>query len=203
MAYTTVGDLRARLGIGDGADDAHLTAALAAAERSVDEACGMRFSADGAATARAFRVVDRWLLDLGPHTIATTTDLVVKVDDNDDGSFGTTLAAGRFQLEPIGGYTSSGLAGGYTALRAVLEGFPTSRWSRPTVEITARWGWPEVPAPIIDATLLLAAEIWKSKDTPFGVAGFDQFGAVRVRANPLIAERIAQFRRAGAVVGMG
>jgi hypothetical protein len=53
---------------------------------------------------------------------------------------------------------------------------------RQRVRITARWGWPAVPDEVIEATLLLAARLYKRKSSPDGTAGVGEWGPVRVSA---------------------
>jgi hypothetical protein len=65
---------------------------------------------------------------------------------------------------------------------------------RRAVQITALWGWSAVPDPVKQATLIIAAEQWKLKDAPFGVAGFGEFGPIRVRDNPMAASLLARYR---------
>jgi hypothetical protein len=49
-----------------------------------------------------------------------------------------------------------------------------------TLRITARWGWPSIPAEVEMATRLLAARLYKRKDSPQGVIASADWGAVRV-----------------------
>jgi hypothetical protein len=42
---------------------------------------------------------------------------------------------------------------------------------------------------------MLAEETFKLKDAPFGVAGFGDFGVVRVRENPAVARLLAPYKR--------
>jgi hypothetical protein len=72
--------------------------------------------------------------------------------------------------------------------------FPTSA-KRAPLQVTARWGWTAVPAPVADACLILAEEDFKLKDSPFGVGGYGQFGIIRVRDNPMAARMLAPYRR--------
>ena len=44
------------------------------------------------------------------------------------------------------------------------------------ISITGTWGWPAVPAPVMQGTFLIAAQLFKLKDAPFGVAGNSTFG---------------------------
>jgi len=43
----------------------------------------------------------------------------------------------------------------------------------------------------------LTAEMLKDPETPFGVAGFDQFGAVRIRANTRVQQALQPYVRPG------
>lgn len=124
------------------------------------------------------------------------------MDTNDDGAADVTWSSSYYQLYPLGGYGDDGIGGWpYTEVRAVGAAAFTLSLTRPSVHITARWGWAATPEPIKAATLLLAAETWKLKDAPFGVAAFGEFGSLRVRDNPKIETLIAPFRRGVAVAG--
>lgn len=50
-----------------------------------------------------------------------------------------------------------------------------------SVQVTGKPGWPVVPPQVVEATGLLAAQIWKRRrEVPFGVLGLDQVTASRV-----------------------
>ena len=53
-------------------------------------------------------------------------------------------------------------------------------WPGLRVRVTARWGWPVVPRDVSMATLLLANRLYLRKDSPEGVAGSSEWGAVRL-----------------------
>jgi hypothetical protein len=121
--------------------------------------------------------------------------LIVKTDEGDDGTYETTWTISTdFVLEPLNGRGRDGSTGWpYTKVVAVgSRYFPI--WSRrPSVQVTAKWGWETTPAPVVDAVLLVAAESWKLKEAPLGVTGFGDFGVVRVRDNPIVARKLAGF----------
>jgi hypothetical protein len=50
---------------------------------------------------------------------------------------------------------------------------------RPTVQVTAKFGWPAVPDDVTKACLVQAGQLHKAKDTPFGVAGVSDMGVLR------------------------
>lgn len=62
--------------------------------------------------------------------------------------------------------------------------------------VTAKWGWPAVPQPIIEATILLTNRLTARTDTPLGMSGGDEYGWSYVRKNdPDIADLLAPYRK--------
>jgi hypothetical protein len=62
------------------------------------------------------------------------------------------------------------------------------------VRVTARWGWPSVPDGVAQAAALLAARLYRRKDSPEGVLGSSEWGAVRVaRFDPDVEGLIAPY----------
>jgi hypothetical protein len=148
------------------------------------------------ATARTFVPQDWCVLHLPPPSrISSTTSLVVKTDMGGDGTYETTLSATDYLLEPTAEYVS-GVQRPWRTVRS-LNGarFPVLPYGKATVQITALWGWAAVPAAVKQATFIVAADLWKAKDAAFGVAGFGEFGAVRVgsRINPQAQVLLAPF----------
>lgn len=176
MAHATLAELRAYVGIpvADTADDVNLTLALDAATSQVDRYCDRVFTQDGAVVARAYMVTDATYLEVDP--ITTTVGLVVKTDDNADGTYETTWVLGTdYRLEPI-----NAVAEGRPFTRLVGLGtrwFPRNTY-RPGVEVTAKSGWgATIPPAVKQATLIQAMHLFKRKDAPFGVAGSAEFGS--------------------------
>lgn len=170
--YGSTAQLKAWLGIEDAADDAVLSISLEAASRQIDEVVGRRFYA--ATEARQFSplAADRIFVD--DLTSVTT----LKTDADADGTYETTWATTDYVLEPT---NAADLGRPYTSVRVATYGtygFPV--WPS-SVEITGTWGYPvAVPAPIVQATLIQAARLFRRKDAPFGVAGSGDLGEVRL-----------------------
>ncbi|MEU6267691.1 phage head-tail connector protein [Saccharopolyspora shandongensis] len=176
--YAELTELKARFGITDAVDDSQLSAALEAASRNVESFCDRQFNDAGVASVRQFRATTPGLLVV--DDFSTADGLTVTVD-------GVALEAGTYTAEPFG-------PGPFWKLRTVGVG----RWPiGGVVEVSARWGWAAVPAPVKEATLIVAAELFKLKDAPFGVAGFGEFGVVRVRDNPKAASLLYPYRPTG------
>lgn len=188
--YISIDEVRSLVGVSDSNDDALLTGALLSACRAIDDHCGRRFYVDADVSAREYRPDAVGLVRV--HDFSTTTGLVVKTDDANDATYSTTWTVSTdFIVEPLNGLRD-GRAWAYDAIRAVGARTFAGR-VRPSVQVTAKWGWPSVPEPVKQATRLMTVAMWKRKDAAFGVAGFDQFGAVRVRDDPMVASLLSPY----------
>lgn len=198
-AYATAAQLRTQLG-----DEAtNLTAALLeravnAASRAIDNHCGRRFWIDAAVVTRQYRPDDACSVFV--DDIATRTGVIVKTDTAGDGSYATTWDSTDFDLEPrnadVVAAGSTGPAFSFWQITAIDDKtFPLSS-RRATLQVTAKFGWSAVPVDVEEACLLKAASLFKRKDAPFGVAGFGDFGAVRItRRDPDVIDLLSGFVR--------
>jgi hypothetical protein len=59
------------------------------------------------------------------------------------------------------------------------------------------FGWPSVPIAIKQATIIQASRIFKRLDSPLGVAGFGDLGAIRVTRDldPDVAQLVMPYKR--------
>lgn len=128
---------------------------------------------------------------------STTAGLVVEADTGDTGSYSETWTITTdFVVEPAN-LSLNGIPWAYTTLRAVgSKTFPCDG-QRPRVRVTAAFGWPAVPDAVTQATYQLALDIFKMKDAPFGVAGFNEYGQVRVRENKTAQMLLEPYRKHG------
>jgi len=188
--YATVPELKARFQIDDSLDDVRLEEALASATREIDAWCGRTFANTGSPTPRLYRPITGRLALV--DDFSTTDGLVVETST--DGTAWTPWSAADYQLEPLGGVVEGMTGWPYWRVAAIgSRTLPTG--PRATLRVTARWGWPEVPAPVKDACLIMAGESFKLADAPFGIAGYGEYGPVRVRMNSIAAQKLAPYRR--------
>lgn len=195
--YATIEEFRQFVGDGitDHSSDAVLEGALAAASRKVDGLCGWRFWQDGSVVAREFRATDYDCVEIRDG-ISTTTGLIVKVDDDGDGAFETELTITTdYILWPFNA-ADDVPAWPYTEIFFVGRNAPIHSTGRPGIQVTAKFGWPAVPDDVKRATLLIAQDLWKAKDAPFGIAGANDFGVLRVRPNMEAMSLLAVYERA-------
>lgn len=176
--YCTDDDLKAWLRIGDTDDDSLLAYAITAASRIVDAYCGRQFGQITSAVTRYYTwagSVYDYRDVLLTDDLYTVTDLVVGLDTDGDGDNDQTLTSGtHFDLWP-----ANAALDGQPWKGLLLRQASTHRYNRYArgLAITARWGWAAVPAAVVQATLLLAAELFARRNAPFGVAGSPELGS--------------------------
>jgi hypothetical protein len=195
--YATLALLKTRLGITNTNDDTALTNALSAASRAIEGCCGRQFNDAGSATARVYYPDD--LANIIVDDFSTASNLVVAADYSNGTVYGTTIASTNYQLEPLNGVVDGTTGWPFYRIRAIQTWYPlwltTLGYPRASVQITAQWGWAAVPTPVVEACLMLAEETFEMRKAPYGVAGFDQYGSVRVRENPKIYAMLARYIR--------
>lgn len=195
--YCTVKEVQAQLGDTDGKLSVPLLEqAITATSRAIDQHCGRRFWQDATVQVRVYRPLDAWSVVV--DDISTTTGLVVATDTGHDGTYATAWDAADYQLEPLNADADGG-AYAWTQVAAVgslrfpCQGYPSRHRRRPAVRVTARFGWSAIPDDVNEAAILKAVSLFRRKDAPFGVAGFGDFGAVRIRRDPDVEALLAPY----------
>lgn len=138
---------------------------------------------------------------LGPYNDLVEID-TVKTDDNLDGTFVTTWAAGDYQAFPLNP-NAGPEPRPYDQIRSTgTRVFPERYAGRRAglVQITGTWGWPQIPADINQACVMHAARIFNRKDSPQGVAGWGEFGVIRVgRTDPDVVAFLDPYQYYGGI----
>jgi len=197
--YSTRNQIKAalRIGTADTIDDELIDNCAGAASRLIDGYCNRKFWSVGSATSRVYTAEDDYYCSI--DDIAGTA-LTLKTSSLADGVFDVTWTVTDYQLEPLNG-NLDGLTWSYDKIRAVGDYlFPNvnaNYGSQALVQVTATFGWPSVPEPVTQATIIQASRIFKRYDSPLGVAGFGDMGAIRVsRAlDPDVAQLVEPYRR--------
>jgi hypothetical protein len=178
--YVTLAEVKSALRITDAIDDVRLEACIQRASRWVDQQTG-RFFFQRSGT-YDFTVINPYKVRI--TDLATATGLTVTSDDNNDNTFTSTWEYNvDYRLEPT---------------EAPAYGFPfnflvsqDAEWIPDTrVRVVGTFGWPSIPDPVAEATLLLSIRLFKRPDAPLGVAGFGELGAVMVRGSDLDARNL-------------
>jgi hypothetical protein len=141
--------------------------AISAASAGIDEYCGRRFTANttGTISSRYYTPLDAAHV-LVDDLISVST---LESDYDGDGVYEQVWTASDFVLEP---------------LNAAADGKPyeeirkrqfSSIWFttvRSNVKVTGVFGWPEVPAQVVEAATIMSMRlIRRAREAPFGVVG--------------------------------
>lgn len=183
---------------------AQIDIAVEAASRMIDEFCDREpgaFIADTASSVRVFTPMS--FAQVYTDDIATTSSITVAVDTTGTGTYDQAWTSTDYQLEPVNAivrgrpvnqvravgakffpifdyaspWVSVGASRSFFAPGAVLPAI--NRVGQATVQVTAKWGWPAVPTPIKQATIIQATMLYQAKDAPAGLAGTPDFGQIR------------------------
>lgn len=192
-SYATAAEYRAMIEMTDTGKDTDIEQDLAAISRYIEKRLGRFFNKDADPVARIYTAPAAgprlWIDDLAEAPTA------VKIDSNRDGTFETELASTEYEPWPLN-------ADKGPEPRSYIRLDLTPWGSRPCfikgdrVEITARWGWPSVPAAIKSATIQLTAIL--RLETPRATRRIPELGEV-VEASPdaqiIIRQLIDVYRR--------
>jgi hypothetical protein len=199
--YCSLADVKAAARITDDIDDTLLELSIESASREIDsytERVFYQTGSEGTPVARVYVPQDLYVVETDDIISVTT----LKTDSNGDGTFDTTFDTSDFQLEPL-----NGLAGGidtpYTRIRAV----GTYLWptyeprnvdaNQASVQVTGVFGFATVPTAVRQACILSALRQYKRYESPTGVLGFSDLGAVRVgtKLDPDVERMIQPYRK--------
>jgi len=190
--YATLAQVKSALRIQDTVDDSLLEMAVESASRAIDGHAGRYFYSTGTAT-RYYAADDSFITQIDD---ISGTALTLQTSSGGDGVFDTTWTPIDYQLEPLNGNVD-GLAVPYTRIRAVENYLFPVEDGQALVKVTAIFGWASVPIAITQACIIQASRIFKRLDSPLGVAGFGDLGAISVTRDidPDVAQLVAPYRR--------
>jgi hypothetical protein len=154
-AYADNTRYKAIIGKSTGDNDSEIDAQLLAVSRLVERDClgGRYLTKDATVTIRRYPGV--YSRTLNVEDIASTAGLVVKVDDNRDGTAETTLTVVTdYELYPLNALTGPE-SRPYTQL--VLPDRASRFYWPNLIEVTAIHGWPAVPEAIAQGVCQLVA----------------------------------------------
>lgn len=188
--YCSLAEVKSSARITDNVDDSMLELAVESASRLIDSYTQRYFYNAGTAT-RLFAPQDSYVTEIDDLITLTT------LQTSDGETFDTTWQAKDYQLEPLNGVVD-GLTGyPATRIRAIDDFIFTHLTGEATVRVIGIWGWSAVPTAVKQATVIQAARIFKRNDSPLGIAGFGEMGAVRVgtQLDPDVKQLIEPYRK--------
>ena len=174
--YTSQLLVKNYLGIPSGttSEDTAIDNAIAAAEAEIDQITGRTFVVPSGATAKTYVAYDDYTVYV--DDIAKTDGLIVKEDTTLDGTYDTTLTITT-------DYILDGNTAPYRVIRRVDgDEFTRGRYGRPTVQVTAFYGYAmTVPDQVKQCALVIAARLYQRRSSPLGFqAGSVDVGFVRI-----------------------
>ena len=191
--YATLSEVKAAARITDSVDDSLLEMATETASRIIDGYCERRFFTAGTEV-RFYKAESSYVVNV--DDIAGTA-LVLETSSGIDGIYDEVFTTADYQAEPLN-RTASGIEFPITRFRAINDYlFPTDLQGETAVRVTAVFGFgTAVPTQIRQATVLLALRTFSRLQSPLGVAGFGDMGAVRVgRVDPDVQAILMPFRK--------
>jgi hypothetical protein len=173
QGYATLLDVKNALRITDSLDDSLLETAIESASRMIDGFTARTFSNAGTAV-KNFAATDSINLIIDD---AITVTEVASTDEI--GSTYTIWSLTDYQLEPLNDRVD-GLYSPYTGIRAVGDYLWPVVDHQALVRITGTWGWPAIPSAVKQACIIQSSRLFKRLDSPLGVLGMGDMGAIRV-----------------------
>lgn len=168
--YAVLSDLKTYIGIdpADTTKDAMLNVALTGASAAIENHCHRQFNQAPTQSVRFYRPMS-WTFVIVDDFWDDPADILFQTG-RPGGSFGSPYNAYEFTAEPMNGVANG--QPGWPRWRIALNYPGRVIFPYNQVMLTAKWGWPAVPAPVKESCLMLAATNYKMADAPLGGAGF-------------------------------
>lgn len=223
--YCGMEELKSRLNIDqtDKDSDYEIQLAIQVVTNWINNYCGRHFN--WITETRTYAPTTIWTVDIDdlvsiPSVVENT---VVMLDYNGNGDYDVPWTFGvNYQLK-LGGLgntednyniNAAGVPRPYRNLQvltgiagdAAVPGGGWLPWLWPytylnRIQITGTWGWNVVPPAVSQAALILAVDMFKAKDAPWGVAGDANTGMIRVQSNPWVVELLKDYVNMGRKAG--
>jgi len=190
--YASLAEVKAALRITDSIDDSLLDMAVESASRLIDGFAARQFYSSGSAV-RYFVAQDDFVVEVDDLVNGT---VVIQTAQDADGVFDTTWDTNDYQLEPLNSVLD-GIAWPFNQIRAVGDYLWPISGGEALIKVTGTFGWPYVPIAIKQATIIQASRIYKRLDSPMGIVGFGDMGAIRVsnQLDPDVAQLVMPYKR--------
>lgn len=190
--YASLAEVKAALRITDSIDDSLLDMAVESASRLIDGFAARQFYSSGSAV-RYFVAQDDFVVEVDDLVNGT---VVIQTAQDADGVFDTTWDTNDYQLEPLNSVLD-GIAWPFNQIRAVGDYLWPISGGEALIKVTGTFGWPYIPIAIKQATIIQASRIYKRLDSPMGIVGFGDMGAIRVsnQLDPDVAQLVMPYKR--------
>jgi hypothetical protein len=194
--YLTLDELKRYLSMQDDSRfDTDLQDAINSVTEEIEQTCNRQFNKATTATAREF-VADA----AGFVSVDDFWDAAGLVVETGTGYTTTWTIGTDFYLYPLNGVVDGQPGWPYWKIKVSPTG-GRSFVRGQKVRVTAKWGWAAVPDAVKQAAKIKAGSTFQIKDAPFGVAGSDQWGTIRVRENQMAENKLNRYVKDRILVG--
>lgn len=173
MTYASLSQVKASLRLTDSVDDAVISVALAAADEAIDAWCGRTFSTAGTVDATRYYAAGK-----ADYVEIDDCTAITSVATSTDGA--TWALTTDYQAEPLNN-RADGMTWPYTRLRALNGTYWPTLNGIQTVRVVGRFAFGYVPNSVVQAAILTTSRWFRRSDSPLGVAGWGDVGAIRVQ----------------------
>jgi hypothetical protein len=199
--YASSAQIKAALRITDSVDDSLINMAGSAASAMIDGYTQRNF---GQTAGTRYYVPDNSFV-CQIDDLVQSEPVTINLSTNLDGVWNQTMLPSDYQLEPLNGI-NDGQPWPATRIRAVGRYlFGIGDWNfyfletpaKAAVQVIGTFGWPSVPPAVTQAAVIQACRLFKRNDSPLGVAGFGDLGAIRISRglDPDVAQLVQPFVR--------
>jgi hypothetical protein len=168
-----------------------MTKVINGVSRKIDLFCGRRFYY--ISETRYYKAKDDYCLDV--NDIASSSGITIETDLNGDGVYEYSWSSTDYYMA---GYNDVLDNWPYSQIEITPQGLYTFSKQRKGNKITAPFGWPSIPEPVVLACILQSSRVWARFKTPLGQAGASAVGMITLdipALDPDVEEMLIQYRK--------
>lgn len=168
-----------------------LSKAINSVSRKIDLFCGRRFYS--VSETRYYKATDVYCLDV--NDIASSSGVTIETDLDGDGTYEYTWSATDYTLA---GYNETLDGWPYTQIETLPLGLYTFPKVRRGTKVTASFGWPDIPDPVVMACIIQSNRIWSRLKAPLGTTGATAIGNLTMTLpdlDPDVKDLLMQYRK--------
>lgn len=194
--YLQLEDLKRYLSMEDDSRfDEELTGAIASISKEINRHCNRQFNKASSASWRSFKILYSAYVETADFWDDPTE---IQISTGPD-TPGTVITSG-YVLEPLDGIVDD--EPGWPRWMVKPSGSSPIRLTPGMyLRMNAPWGWNAVPEDVTQSAKIMAGATFQIKDAPFGVAGSDQWGTIRVRDNQMAVTKLNRLVKDRILVG--
>ena len=172
MSYATLSQFKEALQISDSVSDTALQAVLDATDQMINNFCDTTLGFGQTASQTRYFTADSLYYCLTDPIVSVSS---ISTDDDGNGTWEVTWTSNDYILAPKNAALDSRP---YTEVDVSLGGARSFPLILNGTRIVGVFGWPSVPAAVIQAALIQAGAVWSSRSAPYGIIGSQDLGGI-------------------------